>query len=179
MSGAHTVFQNAIVLRMLIAISDLHRERCPGRAVIEIAGEDLKSVLLPARGRQCAAARSAARHIPAHGIPVDGDPCGKSVDDAADGSAMGFPKNGDFQFLSECIAHRICPLMGSGFRVQGGGIDGKTSGPDGMIRWLEGCRYAAHPSCAFGAPLLQGAAPLLGDSQSPATHPKSLLSNLW
>ena len=122
MSGAHTVFQNTIVLRMLIAISDLHRERCPGRAVIEIAGEDLKSVLLPARGRQCAAARSAARHIPAHGIPVDGDPCGKSVDDAADGSAMGFPKNGDFQFLSKCIAHRICPLMGSGFKVQGSGL---------------------------------------------------------
>ena len=116
MSGAHTVFQNAIVLRMLIAISNLHRERCPGRAVIEIAGEDLKSVLLPARGRQCAAARSAARHIPAHGVPVDGDPCGKSVDDAADGSAMGFSKNGDFQFLSECIAHRICPLMGSRFK---------------------------------------------------------------
>ena len=74
-------------------------------------------------------------------------------------------------------------VQGSGFKVQGsrfkGGIDGKTSGPDGMIRQLEGCRYAAHPSCAFGAPLLQGAAPLLEDSQSPATHPESLLSNLW
>lgn len=103
MSGAHTVFQNAIVLRMLIAISDLHRERCTGRAVIEIAGEDLKSVLLPARGRQCAAARSAARHIPAHGVPVDGDPCGKSVDDAADGSAMGFTEMVTFSFCPNVL----------------------------------------------------------------------------
>ena len=68
------------------------------------------------------------RHVPAHGVPVDGDPCGKSVDDATDGSAMGFPKNGDFQFLSECIAHRICPLMGSRFRVQGSGFRVQGSG---------------------------------------------------
>ena len=35
--GAHIVFQDVIVLRVLVAIADLHRERCPRRMVIEIA----------------------------------------------------------------------------------------------------------------------------------------------
>ena len=90
---AHFVFKNAVVLGVLVAVGDAGTQRCAGGVTVEEAALNLHGVLFLARCSQRALAGSAARHFPGNSLFVQGESRRQSVQDNADGLAVGLTIN--------------------------------------------------------------------------------------
>ena len=90
---------------MLVFVFNNEPDRCAGGYALEYSRQDTHTVFLVAGSDNCRLARTAAVEFKLHGIKVDSDSGGHSVDYATYCGSMRFTERGEAKYVSKRIFH--------------------------------------------------------------------------
>ena len=106
MGRAEEVSDIVVVGRVLVGIFDDETDGLPGGATFENSGEKFDFIFFVASGNDSRLSGATAIEFELDFIDVDRQVCGNAVDDATDGSSVGFAERGEREDDSErVIAH--------------------------------------------------------------------------